>query len=348
MADIQSIVMVRLSALGDVLMSVPLVRSMQATYPKAKITWIISRPAYDLVEGLDGVEFIVMDKPRSLRDYWAFYQKMRGRRFDVLLAMQANYRVNFLYPWIRAQRKISYDLRRGKDCQFLLAYEKIQFARQHTLEGFLQFGAAIGVKQAMIRWDVTITESTRAWAKQKLPAGQRYLLINAAASQAERSWLVERYAAVSNLAPRRWGVQVILIGGPLAYDRQLADAIIERAPQCWDWVGTTQPKQLLALIERAHMVLCPDTGPSHMAASVNTPVVAMHAVTSSLVSGPYGFQDLVVDAYPEILMERHGLTTDQHAWTMQLHGDDVMARVSLDAVIQKLDLANQRKPLAAD
>ena len=65
MTDITSICIVRLSALGDVLMVVPLIRTLQARFPKASITWVISRPAYDLVEGLDGVEFIVIKKPNN-------------------------------------------------------------------------------------------------------------------------------------------------------------------------------------------------------------------------------------------------------------------------------------------
>ena len=64
---INSICIVRLSALGDVLMLVPLVRTLQANLPHASITWIISRPAYDLVEGIEGVEFIVIDKPNNLK-----------------------------------------------------------------------------------------------------------------------------------------------------------------------------------------------------------------------------------------------------------------------------------------
>lgn len=102
---IKSICIVRLSALGDVLMAVPLIRTLQANLPQAKLTWIISRPAFDLVEGMDGVEFILIDKPNSIVDYWRFKKQMKGRTFDVLLAPQASLRTNLLYPLIKAKRK---------------------------------------------------------------------------------------------------------------------------------------------------------------------------------------------------------------------------------------------------
>ena len=85
----RSICLVRLSALGDVLMFVPLIRTLQRYLPNTKLTWVVSPPAYDLVAGMDNVEFVVIQKPRTLGDYWQFKKTMQGRTFDVLLAAQA-------------------------------------------------------------------------------------------------------------------------------------------------------------------------------------------------------------------------------------------------------------------
>ncbi|WP_447530721.1 glycosyltransferase family 9 protein, partial [Legionella pneumophila] len=73
---IKSICVIRLSALGDVLMLVPLIRTLQNKLPNAQLTWIISKPAFYLVEGMEGVEFIVIDKPKTLADYWRFRKQM--------------------------------------------------------------------------------------------------------------------------------------------------------------------------------------------------------------------------------------------------------------------------------
>lgn len=334
------IVMVRLSALGDVLMSVPLVRTLQAAFPDAQLTWVISRPAFDLVEGMDGVEFIVIDKPKSLRDYYRFYRQMKHRKFDVLLAMQASFRANLLYPLIRAKRKIGYDQTRAKDGHGWFVKETIQTAREHTLEGFLRFGAKLGATRPEIRWGLPIAQADREWVKTQLPTDKRFLVINPAASKPERSWPVERYIQIADMAQARWGLQVVLTGGPGEYDRRLADEICQVVPNCIDLVGKTKPKQLLAVIEAAHMVLCPDTGPSHMAVSMGTPVVALHAVSSSLVSGPYTFMHLVVDYYPQALREQLNQQIDTHKWTTFVHGDHIMDYVPVKDVVARLDEAN--------
>ena len=319
-------------------MLVPLVRTLQAHFPNTILTWVISRPAYDLVEGMDGVEFIVIDKPNSLSDFWKFKQEMRHRKFDVLLAPQASFRTNLLYPLIKAKRKIGYDNHRANDGHRWFIKEKIIPGSEHTLEGFLKFVEPLGIKEKVIRWDLPISAEDYAWAEKHLPKEGEgpILVVNPAASKPERSWLVERYIEVLLEAKRRWQVQIVLTGGPGTYDRELADQIAKEI-QVTDLVGKTKPKQLLAVISKAHAVLCPDTGPSHMAAAVNTPVIALHAVTNPLVSGPYTFLHLVVNRYPEAVQQFLGMPYEQHVWGTHVHGDNTMQLISVEEVMAKLE-----------
>jgi heptosyltransferase I len=332
---INSICVVRLSALGDVLMLVPLIRTLQASLPQAKLTWIISKPAFDLVEGMDGVEFIVIDKPKNLADFWQFKKRMSKRSFDVLLAPQASFRTNLLYPLIKATRKIGYDNHRANDGHRWFVKEKIVPGLDHTLDGFLKFAEPLGIKEKVIRWDLPINPADYEWAANQLPKDGPILVVNAAASKPERSWPVERYIEVLKQAQKRWSVRIVLTGGPGNYDKDLADQIVQAIPAI-NLVGKTKPKQLLAVISQAHAVLCPDTGPSHMSAAVNTPVVALHAVTNPLVSGPYTFPHLVVNRYPQAVEKVLGHSYEQHIWGTHVHGDEAMKLILVEDVIDQL------------
>ncbi len=334
----RSICIVRLSALGDVLMLVPLIRTLQANLPNTALTWVISRPAYDLVEGMDGVEFIVIDKPNGFKDYWRFKETMRSQHYDVLIAAQACFRANMLYPLIRATRKIGFDKLRAKDCHRWVIEEPIQPGCDHTLEGFLRFADNLGLQKKEIRWDLPILDKHHAWARAYLPQTDApIVLVNPAASKPERSWLVSRYIEVIQHLQSRWQAQVVLIGGPGAYDKSLGDAIVEALPTVTNLIGKTVPKQLLAVIAQASLLLCPDTGPSHMGAAVGTPVVALHAVTSARVSGPYIYQHLAVDCYPEAVKTVLKKTLETNIWGMQAHGLDTMQLISVAAVIARID-----------
>ncbi len=334
---VNSICLVRLSALGDVLMFVPLVRALQRNLPHAKITWVISPLAYTLVEEMKEVEFIVLDKPRSLADYWRFKCRLKKRKFDVLLAAQASFRANLLYPCIRAKRKIGYDKARANDGHRWFVKESIQPGCDHTLEGFLKFAAVLGVPMAQPIWNLPVNEAAYAWAHSKIQSKDLpVLIINPAASKPERSWFAASYIEVIRFVLSRWRMHVILIGGPGAQDKALGDAIASDVPVT-NLIGQSTPKQLLALIDLATLVLCPDTGPAHMAAAMGTPVIALHAVTHVDISGPYTSRALAVNAYPEAL-QRKNLSVDTVPWGTQVHEAWAMTLVSVDAVMARLNL----------
>ncbi|MDF1677404.1 MAG: glycosyltransferase family 9 protein [Legionellaceae bacterium] len=333
---INSICLVRLSALGDVLMFVPLVRALQRHYPQAKITWIISPFAYTLVDEMEEIEFIVLDKPKSLADYWRFKQRLRGRKFDVLLAAQASFRANCLYPCIRAKRKIGYDKARAKDGHRWFVREAIQPGREHTLEGFLKFGAALGVPHAPPVWKLPVNDAAYAWARSHIQSEDMpVLVVNPAASKSERSWFAASYVEVIRFVLSRWKLQVILIGGPGPQDKALGDAIASEVPVT-NLIGQSTPKQLLALIDLATLVLCPDTGPAHMAAAMGTPVIALHAVTNVDISGPYVYRHLAVNAYLKAL-ERVNQSVDTAPWGTQVHEPWAMTLISVDMVMARLN-----------
>ncbi|HVT61951.1 MAG TPA: glycosyltransferase family 9 protein [Legionellaceae bacterium] len=319
-------------------MVVPLIRTLQKAFPNAQLTWVISRPAYDLVEGMENVEFIVIDKPNHLKDYWHFKQCMRHRKFDVLLAVQASFRANLLYACISARRRIGYDSLRAKDGHGWFINECIAAGNDHTLDGFLRFAEALDVKTFDIRWDLPIPAEDHAWAKMHLPPKNDgpIIVVNPAASKQERSWRVERYIAVLQHLQQRWHAQIILTGGPGAYDRVLGDAIAEAVPVT-NLIGKTKPKQLLALLSLVDIILCPDTGPSHMGVAVHTPVIALHAVTSSEVSGPYLYRHLAVDNYPEAVRTVLNKTPEMNIWGTHAHGMHTMDLVTVEAVIARLD-----------
>lgn len=334
---IKSICIVRLSALGDVLMLVPLVRTLQSNFKDVHLTWVISPPAYDLVKGIDGVEFIVINKPKRVGDYWQFWQQLKHRRFDVLLAAQASLRANLLYPLIRAPRKIGYDRLRAKDGHQWFVNETIDSGHDHTLDGFLRFAQALGIQQTDIRWDLPLALDDKAWAKQQLATDAPVtVLINPAASKAERSWLPQRYAQIIKHLQTQFQAYVVLVGGPGPIDKALGEAIGEYVPVC-NLIGKTKLTQLMALIDHADLLICPDTGPSHMGTSVSTPVVALHAVTSANVSGPYLYQHLAVDFYPEAVQKILHKSLEENIWGTHAHGNETMALISVEAVIERLN-----------
>jgi heptosyltransferase I len=332
------IAIVRLSALGDVTLLLPVIETLKRALPRAHITWIIGAGAYALVEGFPGVEFVVFDKDRGLRAYLDLRRRLRGRNFDVVLAMQASWRANFIYPLISAPIKIGFDRTRARDAQWLFVDRRIAFARQHLLDSFFAFLEKLGVQEKVLTWNLPLADADRDWARSALAQARKpRLAIHVGASKAERDWLVERYIEVIRAARRRWGVHAVLTGGTTAREcdagRRIAAAI---ATEITDLIGRTTPKQFAAVLAQTDCLLAPDTGAVHIAVAVGTPVVGLYAVAPPQLSGPYLYPELVVDRYPEAVREVLLRDPQTVAWTARVHRGAPMRLIEVADVLPKL------------
>ena len=294
---------------------------------------------YQLLEGLDGVEFIPIDK--HAWDYVKFYRQMRQRSFDVLLATQASWRANLLYPGIKAPIKIGFDRERWRDFQRLFVNRYLPPGRQHLLDIFLGFATALGAKERVIEWRLPITEVDQSFAARQLGGGHdRWLAVNPTASKPQRNWLAERYGAVINHAIETWGCRIVLTGGRARSERQLGNAVlgyVRKTSAVLNLIGQTTPKQLAAVLGRAHALLAPDTGPVHIATAMGTPVIGLYAVAPPELSGPYLSQALVVNRFPDAVREMLGKDPATAPWGTRVHRGQAMALIEVDAVLEKLD-----------
>lgn len=333
-----NIAIVRFSALGDVTLVVPTVRSLQRSFPDATITWITSPLAYSLLQGLEGVQFEVYDKPRSLADYRAFYRAFSKRTFDVVLAMQANLRINLLYPALHAPIKMGFDRTRAREGQWLFCNQSIPFSNTHLADSFLAFAAQLGADSAIVEWNLPVAEAEHAWAHDRLQHLPRPLIaIHPFASKAERNWIFERYAEVIQKARSKWHAGFVLTGGNATAEQDFCARLARIAPDhTLNLCGLTTPKQLAAVLAQADVLVAPDTGPVHLARAMDTPVVGLYAVASPILSGPYAAQQYVVNRYPEAVRKFLDKDPGFVPWNTRVHNPNAMALIQTEDVMQQL------------
>jgi heptosyltransferase I len=329
------ICIVRLSALGDVCLVVPLVRALQRSFPAAQITWVIGQAAHQLVDGLDGVQFVVVDK-RKLLSSW---RQLRARSFDALLAVQASFRAHVLLSAIRAQTRVGFDSTRAKDFHRWFVNQRIPAGEQHLLDSFLSFASALRAKPSAIEWRLPIHERDHEFARAHLPGNTTWLAVNPMASKPERNWLPDRYAAVIDhvVSSQRW--KVVLTGGPGATEAAFAAqavAAVKHKDAITNLVGKTTPKQLAAVLSRTRALLAPDTGPVHIATAMGTPVIGLYAVAPSKLSGPYASPALVIDKFPEAVRTILGQDPAHVPWGTRVHTQKAMELIQVGDVLEKL------------
>ncbi|MEY2167438.1 MULTISPECIES: glycosyltransferase family 9 protein [unclassified Rhodanobacter] len=340
MSPPDSICLLRTSAIGDVTHVVPLVRTLQAAWPQARLTWIVGKLERRLVGDLPGVDFVTFDKAAGwtgMREVWT---ALRGQGFEALLQMQVALRSNLLSLGIKADRRIGYDAARAKDLHGLVVNERIPARTgEHVLVAIGSFCEPLGLKQTEVRWDIPIPDEAQAWAAEQLPGDTPTLLVSPTSSHALRNWRPERYAAVMNHAAAR-GWRVALVGGPSPDERAMADAVLAHCKHApLDLTGKDTLKKLLALLSRAHLLLTPDSGPMHMANAVGTKVLGLHAASNPNRSGPYSDRRWCVDKYDAAAHKYFGKPADELAWGTKIEKPGVMDLIGVDDVVERFEAA---------
>jgi heptosyltransferase I len=334
-----TVCILRLSALGDTCHVVPVVRALQRAWPQTKLTWVIGKAESRLMELIDGVEFIIVDKGARFAARRDLRARLRGRRFEVLLHMQLSFRASLVSRLIRARIRLGFDRARAREGQWLFTNARIApRSREHVLDGLLGFLEALGIEDRTLRWDIPLPTDALAYAERLIPDTRPTLLISPCSSHPRRNWRPELYAAVADHAARRHGMRVILAGGPTATERTVGAAIEQaaRAPLT-NQIGRDTLPQMLALLSRATVLLSPDSGPAHMATMVGTPVIGLYAATNPARSGPYLSRKWCVNAYPQAALRFRGRPPEQLPWTEKIEEPGVMDLIPVAQVTAKLD-----------
>jgi heptosyltransferase I len=287
---------------------------------------------------LDGVEFITVDKRATLGGFTALRTALAGRRFEVLLHMQLALRASLLSACVPARVKLGFDRARARELQWLFTNARIAArTREHVLDSFFGFPAALGISERLLRWDLQLPPEAQAYGQRLIPDSRPTLVISPCSSHPLRNWRAARYAALAEHAIGCHGMRVILAGGPGESERLMGAAIEQscRVPLS-NQIGKDTLPELLALLARARVLVSPDSGPVHMATMVGTPVIGLYAATNPARSGPYLSGRWCVDAYAEAARRFRGCEPGELPWTHKIEEPGVMDLIQVDQVTGKL------------
>lgn len=335
----ESLFIMRFSALGDVTNMVPVVRSIQKCWPETRITWCLAGIEARLVGDLPGIEVIPFDKSKGWRAFSQFKRAIGGRRFDVLMHAQFSLRSNLAGLFVKSHIRLGYNRERSKDAHGLFINHRIpNITGQHVIDSYFSFAETLGVTERDLRWDIPLSGEDREFAKKHIPGTAPTMIISPCSSHALRNWAPERYAAVANYAASRHGFRIVLCGGRSEAERRYGEAIeaaMSKPPQ--NLIGKDTIKKLLALLERATLVLTVDSGPMHMATAAGTPVLGLHAASNPARSGPYLSGQWCVNRYNEAAQKFLKKPAALLRWGTKIEYPGVMNLVTVEDVKERLD-----------
>ncbi len=338
----ENICVVRLSAIGDTCHALAVIRAIQDTWPETRITWIIGKTEATLMADIPDIEFIIFDKSKGRGAYAEVRHQLASRVFDIALCMHASLRANLLCRLIPTPVRLGFDFARARDFQWLFTNRRIEAApREHAMEAMMGFARHIGIPERELRWDIPLSAAHREFAARYQSAARPILVISPCSSLRSRNyrnWSAENYAAAANHARNKFDCTVILTGGntelELEYGRTISRLCDENLHNL---IGKTTLKELFAVLSVSRALICPDSGPAHMATAAGTPVIGLYASSNPDRTGPYLSRDLSINMYPDAVERFMGKKVEDLRWGQRVRDPAAMGLIRLASVNQRID-----------
>jgi lipopolysaccharide heptosyltransferase I len=293
---------VRLGALGDIVHAIPVAAAIRRAIPGARIDWIVSakhREILDLVPVVDS-RIVVNDRGGAAggQSLPSAVRSLRAANYDVALDLQGLIKSAAIARLSGARRRVGFapPHLREKLARFLYTDACDPTAPagapvRHVVEINLGLLAAAGVKAEAVEFPIGPVSSPVA-DRLCQQAGGRYVLLNPGAAWPNKRWPPSRLGRVAAAVGERHGLRSIVLWGP--GERGLAEEVAAHAQGMALVSPETSIADLVALARGARLMVSGDTGPTHIAAAVGTPLVGIYGPTRPERNGPWSPRDVTV------------------------------------------------------
>ena len=306
LSAIMEILVIRTAYIGDVIMTLPILKPLKALYPDAKITFLTSssardvllnNPYIDAILTYDAFWFYPGNFRAAVKDYFKFLKILRSKTYDLVIEARADIRDILLLAYVSKSRyRVSY---RAGGGGYLLThvvpYEKIK----HRIDYHLDIIRHLGGKNDTIEWGMYLdAEEKKAVDSFLTQEGihRKDLLvgIHPGSRKKLKAWFPDRFAALADSIIKEYGAQVIFTGSP--EEKEFIVGIIMKMDHAAvNLAGKTNLRQLSGIIGKLDLFICNDSAPLHIASAMKTPTVAIFGPSKSKETGPYGNTHRVVE-----------------------------------------------------
>jgi lipopolysaccharide heptosyltransferase I len=295
------VVITRLSAIGDCILTLPVACAIRDQLPDAQIAWVTEPASATLLRNHAAIdELIVVPKGwlKSPQEILALRRRLKEFRGNIVIDPQSLAK-SAIAAWLSgARQRIGFAAPQGRELSTLLNNHRVAPRREHLVDRQLELLEPLGVVDPAVRFDLSRDPEAEAAIRDWLDAERldRFAVINPGAGWDSRLWPVDRYAAVAEFLGRRFNLPSLVVWAGTR-EQSWADAIAQDSKGHAFVARSTRLPELASLLRRSALFVGSDTGPMHLAAAVGTPCVSIHGPTQPALSGPYGHGHRAVQAY---------------------------------------------------
>jgi heptosyltransferase I len=327
--DFSKILLIKLSAVGDVVHTLPVLNKLRRRYPNAQLDWLVTPAIGELLRhhpALDNVIDFMRDTSAppwawpALTSYARLAAKLRPTGYDLVIDLHGQSRTAFLAFATGAPVRIGFDKQRAevwansrkvtdefrkhawqgaREGAWLFYTHRIPLPTLdvHVIDHNLSVGKLLGCDASAADFSFRIPQAAHdrveALLRRRGVANKQFVIVAPRGNWETKRWPDEKSADVARYFLRR-GYAAIVVGAPR--ERDVGANIARLAPGVTDLTGETSISELAALISRAAICIAHDSGPMHLAVALGRPVVALFGPSDTVWAGPYHRENAVVRA----------------------------------------------------
>ena len=297
-----NILIVKLSAVGDVIHTLPSLAVLRKLYPEANITWVVEDASSDILSGHPYLDRLIVSHrkqwiedvkrgrfAKTAREIRAFIRELRRQPYDLVIDFHGLMKSAVLVLLSSGKRKLGYDSMQELSGLFL--NEKIpEDMNKHAIDRYLDFPRHLGADIREPEFLIPIRQENidrvdEYLRRNGIDRKDAFVAVSPVALWDTKLWPDEKFALLCDRIVEELKVSVVFTGA----ERGRLDRIRSRmrSPSI-NLGGETTLKDLACLYQRSSLLVTTDSGPMHVAAAVGTPVVALFGPTDPARTGPYG------------------------------------------------------------
>ena len=334
---------VRLSSLGDLVHTIPVVPALRAAYPDAQLDWVVDERWSPLMKLVRGIDEVISLEP-GVSGYLECMGRVRRGQYSCAIDFQGIYRSAVL-AWVSgAKRRIGRDRSCARERGAARFYnERVVPAGRHVAEMSVSLAVQAGAQtQAEMQFPIEVPAEEAGRIREKLRReGAEYIVVSPGGGWKSKCWPAERFGAICAELWRRHGIKVVVNIAP--GEEALGQAVLANAAPAAPLVCCVNLPELAALMSEALLVVGGDTGPVHLAAALGTSVIALFGPTNAARNGPLPGGVVIQNHSVELPNYQRGNYTREDSYSSEMRSITVdQVLVALEQEIGRASIANPR------
>ena len=293
-----NILIVKLSAIGDVIHALPVSYALRQKYPTAHITWVVEPTAYEIVKHNPCVDEVILFQKKAFKtfkgfreNFKPFYKLLHQRKYDISIDLQGLFKSMAVVLTANAKKKIGYvDMREGSN--LISKAIKGPHFNGHIVDRYLDTVKYLGCDTDNIIFPLKNTVEEIDYVNNllmdnKINDNTPFIVFAVGTNWVNKCWSTKNFAILSDLLSEH-SIKTVLIGfGKNDEQKALEITRQNTSNNIVNLVGKTSLMQTAALIKKAKAVVGGDTGNLHLAAALNIPAIMLMGPTDPNRNGPY-------------------------------------------------------------